>query len=311
MHRSPRGVLHQRRRQRHRRRGLAAAQGEDADQAARPRARAPPPCRAGRRAAVGGAGPGLRPQQPPSGDIRGPARARLDRAGRQPLPGAARRTDPAQPRGPGPDRRGRLRRARRRGARAGRARRLSLGPRGLRRRAAAGGPLRGLEPGAARFPRPAPPRPGGRAGRAGAGFRAAPGGCQPARAAVTADELRRPRARAGRGRDAAARREAPHPDRSRRLRQDPAGAAARRAASARTLPTGSGRSSWRRSESPSWSGRRSLRRWTRGWPPTGRRRSPSPGTSAIAGCCSCSTTASTSSRRSRASPRLCSATART
>ena len=54
--------------------------------------------------------------------------------------------------------------------------------------------------------------------------------CQPARAAVTADQLRRPRARAGRGRGAAARREAPHPDRSRRLRQDQAGAAARRAA---------------------------------------------------------------------------------
>jgi hypothetical protein len=79
----------------------------------------------------------------------------------------------------------------------------------------------------------------------------------------------------------------------------------------RTLPTGSGRSSWRRSESPSWSGRRSLRRWTHGWRPTGRRRSRSPGTSAIAGCCSCSTTVSTWSRRSRASPRLCSAVART
>ena len=103
--------------------------------------------------AVGGAGLGLRPQQPASGDLRGPARPRLDRAGRQPLPGAARRTDSAWPRGPGPDRRGRLRRAFSHGARAGRPRRLSLGSGGLRRRAAAGGPLRGLEPGAARFPR--------------------------------------------------------------------------------------------------------------------------------------------------------------
>ena len=75
-------------------------------------------------------------------------------------------------------------------------------------------------------------------------------------------------------------------------------------------PTGSGRSSWRRSESPSWSGRRSLRHSTLGWLLTGSRRSRSPGTSAIAGCCSCSTTASTWSSRSRASPRLCSATAR-
>ena len=115
----------------------------------------------GRRVAVGGAGPGLRPQQPPSGDIRGPTCARLDRVGRWPLPGAARRTDPAESGGPGPDRRGRLRRAGRRGPRAGRAWRLPLGARGLRRRAAAGGSLRGLEPGAARLARRAPPRPGG------------------------------------------------------------------------------------------------------------------------------------------------------
>ena len=79
----------------------------------------------------------------------------------------------------------------------------------------------------------------------------------------------------------------------------------------RTLPTGCGRWSWRRSGSLSWSGRRSLRRWARGWPPTGRRRSRSPGTSAIAGSCFCSITASTWWSRSRASLRLCSAAART
>ncbi|HEY2282418.1 MAG TPA: hypothetical protein VGH60_02580 [Solirubrobacteraceae bacterium] len=61
----------------------------------------------------------------------------------------------------------------------------------------------------------------------------------------------------------------------------------------RISPMGSGRSSWRRWASPSWSARRSPRRWTPGSPPSGRRRSPSPGTSAIASSCCCSTTAST------------------
>src|ERR1700742_4033356 len=45
VHRPARGVLDQRRRPRRRRRRLAVAQGEDADQAACPRPRAPPPRR--------------------------------------------------------------------------------------------------------------------------------------------------------------------------------------------------------------------------------------------------------------------------
>ena len=89
-------------------------------------------------------------------------------------------------------------------------------------------------------------------------------GDEPAR---PADQLRRPRAGAGRDRRPGRRAPAGHPHRSRRRRQDPAGRSRSPAAWSTTSPTASGWSSWPRS---------ATRRWcrTRSPPPSGVRAEP-------------------------------------
>ena len=137
--------------------------------------------------------------------------------------------------------------------------------------------------------------------------RARPPADQPAGGA---DQLRRPRARAGRGAAAAGDDAAADADRRRRRRQDAAGAGGGARRSRATIPTASGWSSWRR-----WPTRRSCpqavaaalgvaraarpaarpRRWSPGWP--------------AGACCWCWTTASTCSTPAPRWPRRCCAPA--